>query len=326
MDYARKVSHKTRAFGRPHPNFPAFQRHRDNPQFTPKPSKKWQDAVLAGYRGMCLTVADMTLKTSLQFVSFSVAAILASHFPLTARGETKSPENAQALLLEVKKRDFEREIAAKQIEVNRLNEDLTKAQAESEDLKRSIEGIGTAIDDTSTNLDKLSAERTRLSQALEVATLRVEAEKLKVTGYKMLSEGQKKALSYMSSRIESTERKGAIAAAELKLASKQDAPATGEPVLDNAKATSDANETETISKLKSQIAELRKKGAKSQQALTDASHAADVAIEAASAKLAQADSAAAKANKRADELGLAEVAVGPGEKDAITAPKAKPVH
>jgi hypothetical protein len=270
----------------------------------------------------------MALKNPLHTVtvSLSLAVLLASHFALPAFAEEKSPENAQALLQEVKKRDLEREIAAKQTEVNRLKEDLAKEQTVSDDLKKSIDGIVKATEEASSNLDRLSAERNRLSQALEVATLRVEAEKLKVVGFKMLSDGQGKMLGYISSRIESTERKAAIAEAELKLIHKPAIVATAaEPVLDPTSPTADTTGVETDAKLKSQIAELKKKGLKTQQVLLDASQLANTAINAASAKLAQADAATAKAQSRADEFGLPAVAAGPPDADEITAPKAKPI-
>jgi hypothetical protein len=246
---------------------------------------------------------------------------------MPAFAEEKSPENATALLQEVKKRDLEREIAAKQTEVNRLKEDLAKEQAVSADLKKSIDGIVKATEETASNLDRLSAERNRLSQALEVATLRVEAEKLKVVGFKMLSDGQGKMLGYITSRIEATERKAAIAEAELKLIHKPAiVVAAEEPILDPTSPTAGSTEIATDAQLKAQIAELKKKGLKTQQVLTDASLAADAAIDAASAKLAQADAAATKAQNRADEFGLPAIAAGPADVDEITAPKAKPIQ
>jgi hypothetical protein len=273
----------------------------------------------------------MPQKTPPAIVPFSLAAIIACSLSLPAFGETKTPEDAQTLLQEVKKRDLEREIAAKQIEFNRLTEDLAKVRAEADDLKTSITSIDTAANEASTNLERLSAERARLSQALEVATLRVEAEKLKVTGLKMLSEGQAKVLGYASGRGEVTERKAEIAAAELKLINFQNLPATEpEPILDSSSPAANPSGTDTTAKLKAQIAELKKKGLKSQQTLLDASAAAATAINAASAKLALADAAATKASQRADELGLAAglapVAAGPSEEPAITAPKATAIR
>lgn len=268
----------------------------------------------------------MTPKNSPQSAAIFFTAALICSSSLPALGEPKSSDNAQAFVQEVKKRDLEREIAAKQTEVNRLKEDLTKERTESENLKRSIEGLGVAVDETMSNLERLSAERARLSQALEVATLRVDAEKLKVTGLKMLSDGQNKVLSYISGRIEAMERKAEIASVELKLINFQNPLPAEELILDNSTPAANSSGAETTTKLKAQLAELRKKGSKSQQLLQDASNAADAAIEAASAKVALADAAAAKANKRADELGLSEVAAGPIETDAISAPKATPVR
>jgi len=263
----------------------------------------------------------MTLKAPSVSLSLSLAAMFALSLSVPAFCETKSPEDAQALLQDVKKRDLERQIASKETELNRLKEDLTRQRKESEDLKRSIEGMGVAITETTTDLDQLSAERTRLTQALEVATLRIDAEKLKLAGLKMLSDAQSKVLARLTNHIEGTELKSTIGDLELKLVAGRERPSSEEPILDNA----NAGVADNTSKLKAQISDLKKKSAKSDRATSEAGTIAGEAMLAASAKLASADAAATKANKKADELGLAEVAEGPAEKDPITGPKAIPV-
>jgi len=270
----------------------------------------------------------MTPKTSRPILSLCLIALFAGSLSWPALGESKTPGSAQDFLTEVKQRDLEREIAAKQTEVSRQGEDLAKVRSQGDVLKRSIAVIDAAASEAATNLERLSAERARLAQALEVATMRVEAEKLKVAGLKMLSEGQGKALSYTMSLSEVTERKSGIAAAELTLITSQNLPPEEEVNLD-PNSPMKPSRGDTTAKLKAQIAELKKKGSKSQQTLLDANTAATAAITDASAKLAQADAATAKANQRTKEIenpDLAPVAAGPDEKPAITAPKATVVR
>lgn len=245
----------------------------------------------------------------------TLATIIALSFSTPAFSEPKTPEDAQALLHDVKKRDFDRKVATKQTELNRLNEDLAKARDESKDLNRSIAEMGIAITETSSQLDQLSGERTRLTQALEVTNLRLDAEKLKLSGLKMLSAAQSKVLASLSNRNEDTELKAAVGAAELKLIADE-----------STSNQADASAAENASKLRAQIADLKKKRAKYEPTIKDASTAAREAMEAASAKLSLADTASARAKKRADELGLAEVADASSHKAAITAPKAIPVR
>lgn len=245
--------------------------------------------------------------------SVSLTAILALVFSTLAFSQAKSPDEAQALVEEVKKQNLERQTAAKQTELNRLNEDLTKGRNESNDLKRSIEEMEISAMESTSHLDQLSAERTRLAQALEVANLRIDAEKLKLTGLKMLTNAQQKALATLSTRIEDTELRATVGAAELKL-------------MTEGSDTADAGAKDGASKLRSQIAELRKKRSQGEKTIADANTAARDALQSAAAKLQLADAAAAKAKKRADELGLAEVIDASTQKGAITAPKAIPVR
>jgi DNA repair exonuclease SbcCD ATPase subunit len=248
-------------------------------------------------------------------VSVLLSTIFVLNFSAPARSQTKSSGDARALLQEVRKRELERQIAAKQTELDRLNEDLTKSRSESDELKHSIDGIVLTISETTGHLDQLSAEKTRLNQALEVANLRMEAEKLKLTGLKMLNDAQTKALGTLTSRIEDTDNRATVGAAELKLVSEG-------PVSDGG----DAGTTDNATKLRAQIAELKKKRAKSERSTADANTAAHEAMAAASAKLQLADIAAGKAKKRAEELGLNEAVSASTTKDTITGPKAIPVH
>ncbi len=260
-------------------------------------------------------VGMKTFKTSPAIVSGLFVAVFVLTFSVPAHSQTKSPADSRALLHEVKKHEVERQVAAKQTDLNRLNEDLSKGRNESDELKKSIGGMQAAIAETTGHLDQLSAERTRLTQALEVANLRIEAEKTKLTGLRMLSDAQTKALGTLANRVEDMDLRAAVGAAELKLMSEGALSDGGDPA-----------DTEGASKLRTQIAELKKRRVKSERSTTDANSAAREAMAAASSKLLLADVAAGKAKKRADDLGLGESTNAVSSKDTITGPKAIPVR
>ena len=76
-------------------------------------------------------------------VTFSrvLAVTLAFAFPARGANETESSDKAQTLLQEVKSRDFERQKADKQKEVDRLTEDLDKQRKESDETQKSVEAM-----------------------------------------------------------------------------------------------------------------------------------------------------------------------------------------
>ncbi len=257
----------------------------------------------------------MTISTKWHPAFYASAACLFA-FALSplARAETKTSEDAQALLQDAKSRAAARQVAAKQTELNRLNEDVAKARKESEDLQKSIKGIETATEEASNHAEELAGTRTRLKQALEITTLRIDAQKAKLEGLKALGDAQTKVLNTLSSRTEELDLRAAIEAAGLKLLSESSSPENGE-----AAATYTA-------KIRSDIAEQKKKLEKSERTISMANTAAREAMTAATAKLQLADAAAAKARKRADELGLPETDETPVEREAQHVPKASPVH
>lgn len=240
-----------------------------------------------------------------------MVALTLSH---SAFSQADSAEKAQALLLEVKSQELERQIAAKRTELDRLNEDLSKARKEAEELQRSIDGIGKAVTDSNARLEKLGGVKTRLTQALEVNALRIEAEKLKLAGLKMLGDAQTKSLATLNSHIEDTDVKAAVGNAEMKLMSHG-----------KSSGGDEAASAQEAAKLRSEIADLKRRRTKSERSSSTLGIAAREAMQAASMKLQSADSAEAKAKKRADELGIGESDT-PAGADAEHVPKAQPVQ
>ena len=120
--------------------------------------------------------------------------ILALSVPHPASGEPGKTENAQALLEEAKMNELERKIAAKQMELSRLNEDLNNARQQADGLEKSIDKVSTAVIESNGHLDQLTVQKKRLTEMLGLVSLRMDAEKMKVEGLRMLGKAQTKAL------------------------------------------------------------------------------------------------------------------------------------
>jgi chromosome segregation ATPase len=243
-------------------------------------------------------------------VVLAASFVLALGSATVALGET--PEKAQALLADVKKKELAGEIAAKQTELDRLNEDLAKRRKEVEALQKSVDEITGAINETTTSLDQLLTQRVRLTKALEVVTLRIDAERLKVDGLRTLSDAQKKTLDSATKSIDEATVRSGIQGAELKLLSLKEAAQNGQmPPKDE------------VGKLFSELADLKKKLTKSERASSAAGKLARETMSNATVKLQQADEATKRAAKHASETGVDEVASGPDEKGK-SEPKAEP--
>ena len=232
--------------------------------------------------------------------------ILAMSVPRPALGETKAMENAQALLEEAKTNELERKIAAKQTELSRLNEDLNKAKQQSDGLGASIEKVSAAVTESNGHLDQLAGQKKRLSEMLELVTLRIEAEKMKAEGLRMLATAQTKSLGSIAKRNEETDLRTSIASAEMSLLSPKALPIIGAADGQDSGPNRQGNPTE-----------LRKRLEKVTHATSTANTTARDAMIAASAKLQQADAAGAKAARRGSELGIDEIPELPGGKDGL---------
>ena len=244
----------------------------------------------------------------LVFGSFATLTICNSGLSQAAK-----PDSAQGLLRGAQKRALEGQVADKQTEVARLNEDLTKARKESDAVQQSINATGVAVSDTTTSLQKLNAEKARLLQALEVVNLRIEAEKLTLDGLRKLTEAQNKSAMQLSNRIEETEARLNLGTLELKIKTEELLWEDGAFVA-----------SEETKKLQIAITELRKKLAAMEKTTATARLAAREAMGAASAKLQTAEAATQKAQKRAEELGLGDTSKVPSTNEDENVPKATP--
>lgn len=247
-----------------------------------------------------------TIQKSLASSAVSLIWILAISAPRPAMGETGKIENAQALLEEAKMNELERKIAAKQTELERLNEDMNKARQQADGLEKSIGKVGTAVIESHGHLDQLASQKKRLTEMLELVTLRIDAEKTKVEGLKMLGIAQSKSLEAIARRNEETDLKTNIGKAEMSLLSPKALPIIGA-----------ADGQETGPGKQGNPTEMRKRLAKVNHVTFTAGAAAREAMVAASAKLQQADAAGARAARRGSELGIDEIPPLPGEKDSL---------
>lgn len=209
----------------------------------------------------------------------------------SALAQADAPDTAQALFANVKQRDVERQVAAKQTGLDRLAEDLARGQKEAEALQANIAATGKLVKESAAELDKLTSQRKRLDQVLELTRLRIEAEKLKADGLKMLGEAQAKALAALTKQAEETNARASLGAAELKLLSPAPAEAGAEP------AAKDAARTTRLGML-----ELRKKLAAAETSSSNADMIAHEAMKTAAARLELANIANGKAKRKASTV------------------------
>lgn len=205
----------------------------------------------------------------------------------SALAQDEAPDNAQSLLETVKRRDLERQVAAKQTDLNRLAEDVEKGKKEAETMQSNIATTGNLLKESTTQLEKLAAQKKRMEQVLELTRMRIEAETLKADGLKMLAEAQGKTLAALNRRAEETNARITVGAAELR----QLSPGTFEPNGETAGKPSGKGQTT--------VGDLRKKLAASEALSASAERIAREAMHAASAKLDLANVASGKAKKKA---------------------------
>ena len=150
------------------------------------------------------------------------------------------PEKASALLDQVKKSEQDRQIAVKQTEIDRLKEDQTKTERDSNELKQTIESTSGLMTDTTDHLTTLTTESRRLEHELAVAEARITAEKLKIAGPpSALADAQGKSLSALARRAEEAAVRSHLRTVELEiLQAGQQVPGEGHeaPQADLAKA------------------------------------------------------------------------------------------
>lgn len=219
---------------------------------------------------------------------YSTILIGAASLTLTSSvlAQAETPDNAQALLENVKRGALERQIAAKQTDLDRMAEDLAKGQKAEETMEGNIIATGNLLTTSNGQLEKLSAQKKRLEQVLELTKMRIEAETLKAEGLKMLADAQGKALAALRKRAEETNARVAVGQTELKQ-------------LTPGAETADAPAVKGATKTHSAVADLRKKLAAAETASANAEQIARDAMRAASSKLETANVASSKAKKMA---------------------------
>ena len=229
----------------------------------------------------------------------SVAAILAGAFSLTAISIAVEPVDARekplVLLESVKKREIETQLALKQTEIQRLNEDLQKQEKEQASLQQSMDSIAIAVAESNELLEQYLARKKYLTRALELTSQRIDAERLKVDGLKTLSDAQARERDHVAKRFESTTIRSNIEGANFRILSQKQAPSEGEAAPKDATA-----------KLLSEIADLKKRLERSERNTAAAAKLSREAMLSASEKLVQAENAGMKAKKTAEEWNLNE--------------------
>ena len=221
----------------------------------------------------------------IQFVlATGICSLLLSGAAMSQDVLPEAPEKARALLDQVKKSEQDRQVAVKQTEIDRLKEDQTKIEHDTDDLKKTIESTTGLTTDSTDKFSKLTLESRRLDHELAVAEARINAEKLKLEGLKALADAQNKTLSALTRRGEEAAARSDLRAIELELlkGGKQ-VPGEGHEGESQADLIK-ARKALTVAELKSQAEE----------------RLAHDAMKAAAAKMALAESSAATAQRLAD--------------------------
>ena len=253
------------------------------------------------------------LKTTFITTAVCTFSILMLAIPQRAFSETPGRHNAKALLDESKLIDYEQRIAAKKTEMDRLNEDLKKGSDEIDTLEKRIQKVGSAADDATKQLEQLSSLKKRATAELELLNLRIEAERLKGDGLRMLQGANRKLQDAAARRNEETTARTALVAAETRqLATKAPAAAA-----DSGPAKPHTAKNEPT------LTEWRKNLEKAERLTATAETQAREAMASAGVKLQEAEAAAAKAEKKQEDLALEKDPSFPGGNDPLNA-DAKP--
>ncbi|MEP6669635.1 MAG: hypothetical protein ABJF10_10810 [Chthoniobacter sp.] len=218
----------------------------------------------------------------------------------SAAWSEEAPEKARALLDQVTKSEQDRQIAAKQKEIERLQEDQAKTERDSSSLKETMESTSGLIDETSAHLATLTADSRRLQHELAVSEAWTNAETLKIAGLRALTEAQGKSLAAATRRAEEADARSHLMTVEMEILQ------AGKQVPGELREGSQGD----LAKASKAVAVAESK-ADSEERL------AHEAMKAAAAKMAVAEAKAATARRLADnDLTL--------EPTVVTKAKAKP--
>ncbi len=249
------------------------------------------------------------------FIATAISASLLTFATVRpAFSEPPSKHNAKALLDESKLIDYEQRITAKKTEMDRLNEDLKKGAEEIDALEKRIQKVGTAAEDATKQLDQFSSLKKRATAELELLNLRIDAEKLKGDGLRMLQAANRKLQDAAAKRNEETTARTALVAAETRQLATKAPAAAAAAESGPAKPHTPKNEPT--------LTEWRKNLEKAERATATSENQAREAMAAAGAKLQEAEAAAAKAEKKQEELALEKDPAFPGGNDPLS-PAAK---
>jgi chromosome segregation ATPase len=228
--------------------------------------------------------------------AFTAISILGLCVVTLTPAHSETPDqNIGTLLNEATKRDHERKLAVKQTELDHLREDLKKGADEIAALEKSVQKTGNAATDSAKQLDLLNLQKKRAAREIELLASRIEAERIKSEGLRLLEAANKKAQEAVAKRNEETETKVAIVMAETRQIAAKAPHIAGESTPPVA-----------IAKNEPTLTELQKKLAKAERATSNANYQAREALAVATARLQEAEAAIARAEKKKEETGLAD--------------------
>lgn len=256
--------------------------------------------------------------------------------------QSAQPEQARALLDQVKKSEQDRQVTVKQTEMARVKEDQEKAERDSNALKQSMESTTGLIGERTDHLSNLTAESKRLQHELAVAEARITAEKLKIDGLKALADAQGKSLSALDRHADEAKARTKVQSLELemlqagKLIPGEGREDVAHADLTKARKAQTAAESRTISEERTAYDAMKAATSKMAQAETKAAYAQRLAdndpalmpVEKAKPVAKVADKTDSDANiPKAiviDPEKLAPIAAGPKSPGSSAKPTAKP--
>ena len=239
----------------------------------------------------------------------------------------EAPEKARALLDEVQKSAQDRQIAAKQTEIDRLKEDQTKIEQDSDGLKKTLDSTSGLVTETNNHLETLTADSRRLQHELAIAEAWTNAEQLKIAGLQALTDAQGKSLSALARRAEAADARSRLFAAEMEiLQGGKQVPREGredsQPELGKAREAPALAESKLQSEERSAHEAMKAATAKMALAETKAEMAQRLADNDLSLEPRIATKSKPKASAKPPEK-LAPVAAGPSKTTANPAASAK---
>lgn len=237
-----------------------------------------------------------------------VHAVIAFAHP--ALCQTGAGTDTRGLLDKAKQSEYERKMSLKQTELDRLGEDVKKSKDQADNLQKMVDSVDTAIVEATGNLDRVTGQRNHQPKVAEVIALKYDAQRMRVDGLKMLKAAQAKSLDAVNKHNGVLDLKTTLGSLEMKTFAEKALSGTSEPA-----------QGETAGKKSPQPgSELRKSLAAAEKDAAATEVAAREAMQAATAKLQQADVAVEKAEKRRLEIGVEDITSLPVDRDGLDGP------